>query len=538
MSLRQAAGQLLCLYLPASGVDEFIQRLRALDMEPAGYMLLPRSTADAVRDVDRLRRASRVPLLIAGNLEAGASSVLSDETIFANPMQLGATGNSASAGLLARHCARVAKNVGINWAFAPVVDIALNHRNPITNVRAFSDDPLVVAEYGARYVEAAEGRGLATSVKHFPGDGHDDRDQHLLASTNLMSVTEWEETFGTVYRRVIDAGARTVMVGHIRLPEYSRHLRPGIRDADILPASMSRELVTDLLRGQLGFEGLVVTDNSAMAGMTTVVGRRDALVLAINAGCDLILGVRDLEEDFAIILDALESETISTERVTAAVMNVLRLKASLGLVPGIAGVPVVDESEVSVHDVDVWREELADQAITLVKDTQNLLPLTPSTHRRALVYVLGDSATFYEPAHGLSAVFSSELERRGLAVDLRHIPGEGRTSIEAARLHEQYDVCFYFANVKFGANSNVLRLEWSHPQAPDAPRHVQSLPTVLVSVADPYHLQDVPMIKTAVNGYTPSKDVVRAIVARLFGEVPFAGQSPVDPFAGYWDARL
>lgn len=540
LTTQQKVGQLFCVYLPAGNLDNFLERLSIQGIEPGGFMLLPQPRDEAVNAVGRVQREAKLPLLVAGNLEAGASSFLLDESIFANPMQLGATNDPEAAGLLGQYCADVAGQIGINWAFAPVVDIALNHRNPITNVRAFSDDPDQVARFGARYVEVAEAGGLATTVKHFPGDGVDDRDQHLLTTNNMMSVEDWDSSFGMVYRRVIEAGARTLMVGHIRLPHYSRHLRPGIADHDILPASMAEEILIDLLRQKLGFRGLVVTDNTAMAGMTAALPRSRALPLAINAGCDMLLGVRDLEEDYGIISKAVADGSIPVGRVDEAVRHVLRLKASLGLIPGVrqrspSTGPSRPEAEARAA---AWRRKCAEEAITLVKDTQKLLPIDSVRHRRTLLYVLGDAKTFYEPAHGLADVFADELRRRGVQVDVRHIPAAGRSSLEATKLHERYDLCLYFANVKFAANSNVLRLAWSEPQGPDAPRHVQTLPTALVSVSDPYHLQDMPMVKTAVNGYTPSAEVVRAIVARLFGEAPFTGTSPVDPFAGYWDAKL
>jgi beta-N-acetylhexosaminidase len=150
-------------------------------------------------------------------------------------------------------CAEEAGPAGFNWAFAPIIDIDMNFRNPITNTRTFGSDPKLVAAMGEAYVKAVESRGMAASIKHFPGDGHDERDQHLVTSVNGLSCEEWDATYGLAYRTCIAAGAKTVMVGHILQPAYIRHFNPGIRDEDMLPATLSPELLGGLLRTKLGF---------------------------------------------------------------------------------------------------------------------------------------------------------------------------------------------------------------------------------------------------------------------------------------------
>jgi beta-N-acetylhexosaminidase len=217
------------------------------------------------------------------------------------------------------------------------------------------------------------------------------------------------------------------------------------------------------------------------------------------------------------------------------VRRVLAVKASIGLHR------LVDRSEweqpVPAEET-AWREDIARRSVTLVKDTQDLLPLDPTRHRRALVYVLGDEPTFYDPSGPFAPRFVEGLRTRGLEVEVRTIPGNSTTPAEAEHLHESFDVCLYFANVRFIGNSNSLRITWSPWQGFDAPRHVATLPTALVSIADPYLLQDVPMIRTAINGYTPTPATVDAALAILFGEASALGTSPIDPFAGHWDAAL
>jgi beta-N-acetylhexosaminidase len=532
LTAEQKVGQLLCLYLRSSDMNEWTAWLDEHGIEPGAMMLTSRPRADAARDVLALQAWSRVPLLISGNLESGAVNFLSDAEAFANPMQVAATGDVRFAEQLAEHCALIADEVGVNWAFAPVIDIAMNPHNPITNTRTFGADPDVVGRFGSVYIAALERRGIATSPKHFPGDGVDDRDQHLTTTSNDLPAATWWATFGEVYRGAVNAHARTIMVGHIRQPGLSREAHPEMADRDLLPASLAPELL-DVLRTRLGFNGLLISDNSAMTGFTALLPRSRALPRAVSAGLDMILGNVDVEEDFTILLDAVRSGEITTGRLDEAVRRVLAVKASIGLQLATdrrgRSRPVGDAAQ---------RDELARAAVTLVKDTQQLLPLDPARHRRALVYVVGDEPTFYDPSGPFAPQFVDGLRRRGLEVEVRMVPGNESTPAEAAKLHERFDVCIYFANVRFIGNANSLRVTWSPWQGFDAPRHVATLPTALVSIADPYLLQDVPMIRTAINAYTPTSSTVEATLGVLFGEFEPTGRSPIDPFAGHWDAEL
>ncbi|NTW42669.1 MAG: glycoside hydrolase family 3 protein, partial [Cellulomonadaceae bacterium] len=187
-------GQLFCLitYTSDPGYLQFLTR----GLHVGGVMLRTMSAADALDTVTTLQSTAVVPLLISANLEGGASQTLLEATHVGANMALAATGSLDQVRAAATVLGREARAVGINWAFTPVVDIDLNFRNPITNTRTFGSDPAAVAAMGAAYVDALQAEGLAASVKHFPGDGVDERDQHLLASVNTMTVEEWEQTFG------------------------------------------------------------------------------------------------------------------------------------------------------------------------------------------------------------------------------------------------------------------------------------------------------------------------------------------------------
>ncbi len=219
-------------------------------------------------------------------------------------------------------CGKEGAAVGCNWSFAPIIDIDYNFRNPITNTRTFGSDPERVRKMGVQYVKAVQKWGVAASIKHFPGDGVDERDQHLVTSINSLSCEEWDATYGIIYKACIDEGAMSVMVGHIMQPEYSKKLNPGIKDEDILPATLSYELTTKLLKEQLGFKGLVVSDAATMAGMMIPMPRSEQVPAVINAGCDMFLFARNLEEDFEFMSKAVKNGTLSKARLDEAVTKI------------------------------------------------------------------------------------------------------------------------------------------------------------------------------------------------------------------------
>lgn len=535
MTVAQKVGQVMCVYLLRPDVPEWIAWLRERGIEPGGVLMTMRTAEASAHDAAELQAAFDVPLLVAGNLESGTVNFLQGTEAFGNPMQVGATGDLEHARRLAVHCARAGNAAGINWAFAPVMDLAITPANPITNTRVFGRHPELVAELGAKYISEMEARGIPTSPKHFPGDGVDDRDQHLVTTSNDLDEAEWDAQYGHVYRAAIAAGARTIMVGHIRQRALSRAMIPDLDDTDVLPASLAPELLRGVLRKRLGFNGMIVTDNSAMAGFTTVMPRAEALPRALAAGNDMILGNVDVETDFAILCAAADSGALPMARLDDAVRRVLATKASVGLH---RSTERPDSERPNLEEERVWRTELARASVTVTKNTSGILPVQSRRGMRTLVYVIGDEPTFYDPTPALAPRFVGGLRARGMEVTVRTVPGEEATAADAERLRERFDLCVYFADMRFTGNTNGFRVHWTPPQGPDLPRHVATLPTVLVSIADPYLLQDMPMIRAAINGYTPTTATVDAALAVLFGEAEARGVSPVDPFAGKWDAAL
>ena len=532
LSTEEKTGQLMHVVSAGDDEEALLSRWRAIPF--GGLTFRAERGRDVRRKADFLQRSAKVPMLVSANLESGGTGIATDGTEYATETEAAAAGDPAYAETLGEICGAEGAAAGVNLAFAPVVDILCNWRNPIIGTRTFGSDPDRVLAMASAYLRGIRRHRVAVSIKHFPGDGVDERDQHLTPSVNSLGCEEWEARFGKVYRGLIAQGAETVMVGHILQPAWSRRLRPGIRDEEILPASLSRELVEGLLRGRLGFSGVVFTDSAVMTGLSCSLPRREIPAACINAGCDVFLFGRNEREDYENLLADVKSGVVSAARLDEAVTRVLALKASLGLLDGSRPeAPPLETLGCRAHREAARR--CADEAITLVKDTQGLLPLSPERHRRVWLHILGDEPTF----RGGMCCREMVLERlraAGFQVTLfdRTNPREALTNEPVSELKKRYDLILYVANTIFGGNDTVNRIRYVPLACGESPQYVRDIPTLFVSLGNPFHLADVPMIKTFVNCYQCSPAVLDSLMEKLLGRDGFRGVSPVDPFCGIW----
>lgn len=539
MSLEDKAGHLFCVNFQ-SGEEEELEFVYGI-LRPGACMYRAISMEKAVRFTELLRQRADIPLLVAANLETGGNGIVQEGTLLGSPMEIAATNETEFAEKLAYVCAKEAKAVGANWAFAPVIDIDLNFRNPITNTRTFGSDPKRVKRMGEAYVKTLQKLGLAASIKHFPGDGQDERDQHLVTSVNGLSCREWDASYGEVYQSCIDAGALTCMAGHILLPAYTKQLHPEIADGDILPGSMSKELMQGLLRGKLGFEGLIITDATTMAGFTLPMSRKDAVPLSIANGADMFLFARNLQEDYGYMLDGIQRGVVSKERLNEAVTRILAVKAALGLHKGEPALSLAHAKQVigcSKHKE--WARECADKAITLVKEEKGVLPLLPDKYPRILCYPIEPWGSFSQhKTESAVGKFVGLLEKRGFQVEWFQPPqGNGGGIPPASEVTEAYDLILYLANMPAKSNQTTVRIGWAQPMWANCLHYINDVPTVFVSLENPYHLLDVPRVRTYINTYNSGDAVLGELVKKLMGESEFKGKSPVDPFCGKWDTHL
>ncbi len=540
MSEDEKIGQLFCLITYTD--DENYLKYLASVLQVGGVMSRTMSLEELNGMVTRLQSNAKIPLLISANLEAGLNQLCNDGLKVGSEMAIAATNDKRYARDLARIIAEEVTPIGVNWSFAPIIDIDFNYHNPITNTRTFGSDPETVAAFAKEYVEEIQSRGMACSIKHFPGDGVDERDQHLLASVNSLSKEEWDKTYGYVYKTCIDAGAKTVMVGHIMQPAYSKYLDPSLKDEEIKPGLIAKELLNGLLREKLGFNGLIVTDSSVMAGMATTLERRKAVPLTIAAGCDMFLFAKNLEEDFCFMKEGVKDGTITKERLDDAVRRILALKASLNLhkknnLPDIE----IAKEMMSLSEHKEIAREIASKSITLVKEQKGVLPLTLEKYKRILVYKKAGETSAFGGGAVTSACdkFIEMMKKEGFTVDT-FVPCGGWEGLAKPikEYVDSYDLILYLVSLATKSNQTVVRIEWASPMGADVPTLINEIPTIMISFENPYHLLDTPRVKTYINTYGGSDAVLEELLKKLLGKEKFQGKSPVDPFCGRWDTKL
>lgn len=544
MTTEEKCGQLFCEVVwgeKPENADRIFEH-----MQPGGVMFRDLQAEAVHRLTNRCQSRSKIPLLVAANLERGGNGIAKEGTYFASPMACAATDDEQQAYHLGTVACREAAALGVNWTFEPILDINRNYMSSITNTRTFGDDPDRIIRMGKAYSKGAREAGCAVSIKHFPGDGIDYRDQHLLASVNSLSVDEWEESFGKVYRALIEEGAETLMAAHIKLPAYSKYLSPELEDADILPASLSRELLQDLLREKMNFNGLIVSDATQMVGFTASMDRKTAVPACIAAGVDMFLFTINQEEDMAYMLQGIKDGKITAQRLDDAVTRILALKAALKLPEKQKQGRYTPDFETAktllkCQKHQEWARECADKAVTLVKNTENLIPLSPAKQKRILFRVITLAQKEENDYDDNSRLFKKLMEEKGFElVDFQAdiLPGGLINEEKICAVKEKYDLILYFATCDVKSNQKDIRIGWSSFLGGDTPKFVKEMPTVFVSMSNPYHLADVPMISTYINAYSPCEFAVEAVVEKLTGHSVFKGISPVDAFCGLWDTRL
>lgn len=382
---------------------------------------------------------------------------------------------------------------------------------------------------------------MAVCIKHFPGDGVDERDQHLMPTVNSLSAEAWMDSYGKLYKTLIEKGAETIMVGHILQPALEKLLEPEIREADMVPASQSYGLMTRLLREEMGFNGLITTDATPMMGFSALLGRQEALCRAVMAGADMLVFCKNIEEDMAAIRKGISSGAVTMERLNEAVLRQLALKASLGLYR--ADVPGKERlSLLGCEEHRRWAEECADKAVTLVKDNQKLLPISPQRTPRVRLTVLGEAQTGgFGESDSIAQPLKAELEKAGFSVALYDYATMEHGEIftcGVANMKAKFDLSIIAANVSTGSNYTTRRLDWIALMAANEPWYIKDIPTLFLSFCNPYHMVDIPFVSTFVNCYSSSRFCVKAAVEKLTGGSAFKGSSPVDPWCGVWGAKF
>ena len=526
MTVAEKVGQLFfLLHSEMLTKQDSFQQLKTY--KPGGLMFRPttQSVIDEVIDF----AATNLPIqpFFSANIESGINALLAHETGYGSAMLLSATNHDHLVKKAVTDMAQTASHVGVNMTFSPVTDLQLNPDNPITGTRSFGDQVAHVIQHSQSFINSFLEQQILPVIKHFPGDGVDNRDQHLLPSINSLSFENWLETYGKVYQTLIDNGAPCIMAGHILLPEYERKVCPDIADNDLKPATLSPLLLKKLLRTELGFNGLIITDASNMGGFNSFYPRKKAIVASIKAGCDMLLFTADLAEDYQAIHQAVIDEVITPERLTEAITRILGTKALLKSLDK-KGLPSLSETPEDL------KQAVADEGITLVKNEISFDKLDIKKHQHILLLdrhngnSVGDQVMPILEAEGFK-VTKPEVSDTAFALDA--IIGNRQ------KFKETYDLILYTMNFQGKSNQVTNRLDFGMPMAQFVPLFTKEIPTIMISFGNPYHLVDAPRVPVYINTYSDQPQVVTATIDKLLGKSPFRGKSPVDAFCGWFDTR-
>lgn len=563
MSPEEKVGQLF-FQLTASHDEEYLKEL--MEKYHLGGCRYNPAPGKAIQEQNRiLQKYAKVPVFIACNTEAGGDGACADGTHIGAGVKIAATDKEEYAFALGKMANEQAAAIGCNMAFAPVADILYNWENTEIVTRAFGGDAERVATMSKAYLNGAHTiPGFACAAKHFPGNGQDFRDAHIANNVNYFDVEKWDETYGHVYRTLIENDLDAIMGGHIMLPSYAKAINPELKDEDMMPATLSPEIMTGLLRDRLGFNGMVVTDASHMVAMTDRMKRSEMLPASINAGCDMFLFFNDPEEDFATMLGAYKTGIISEERMTEALTRILGLKAHLGLnkksKEELVPQPETVEEVLQREEYKAMQKSISEDCITLVKyKDKDVLPMTPDRYKRimivhikgaensmsALMKMLGGGKG--NPAEALK----EKLCAKGFDAFIYESPLDVmKKQIEAG---EKPDLNIYFAGknaiADFVSDMDLVITLCDVPNGRpgfgmskgggEIPWYVFEVPVVVVGCGQPTMLADIPQARTYINTYDSKDTTLDALVEDLMnGEEAFKGTDPIDSFCGLFDARL
>ncbi|HSF31164.1 MAG TPA: glycoside hydrolase family 3 N-terminal domain-containing protein [Candidatus Tectomicrobia bacterium] len=470
-------------------------------------------------EIAELQVRCSIPLVVASDLEAGAGHFVRGAVPFPEPLAVAAANDARLAYTLGTAAAREGRSAGIHWTYAPVVDVNVNPDNPIANTRSLGDDPDRVARLAAAIARGMQEHGLAACAKHFPGDGVDDLDQHTVTSVNTLSRQQWHRISGLPFRSAIEAGVWSVMVGHIALPAWDDSQNAcGV----YRPASISHRLVTGLLRGELGFEGLIVSDDMNMGGVAGYARRRDRTVACIAAGCDMLLFPK-LPDDYATLLEAVRSGVVPEERIDDAVRRILAFKARLNLHTGALFGPGVAAHEQQAF-ADASRQ-IAAAAVVKVRDLHGILPIR---HLRPGSRVL--TITLASDFQDVPDV-DRALRARGYEVDHVYNPDDLRLSDRTFA----YDAVFVNFIFKAAWGVQSVRSVGTHNRMFIGGFYSDHPCVVFTSFGSPYHLRMFSTLPNYLNVHSSCPDSQRAAVQVWFGEAEACGSSPVAQLVRTYD---
>ena len=485
----------------------------------------------------RLQREAKIPLLVSADLEMGVGMRFNDTTYWPTAMAVAATGEPRLAEEMGRITAKDAKAIGVNHVLAPVADVNVDPDNPVINTRSFGEDPQDVARFVAAFVKGVQSENVLATAKHFPGHGDTHVDSHRSLPVLNVTRERLERVELIPFRAAIEAGVASVMIGHLAVPSldptpaavrehfdatednpYGTH-EGETETGGSVPATVSRPIVTDLLRHELKFDGLVVSDAMDMGGVVAHYDAGEAAVRAIEAGEDQILKSADNDAAIAAVKAAVQSGRLTEARIDESVRRILAAKARVSAT-------AVSQDEIfrtlDSPERSTVAKEIARRAVTLLREENGALPLAKDA--RVVILTVSDFAELTNPLADFSKEVMARLGRRpaSFMLDSRSRIEEAAAVVEAAKR----------ADVVLLALAVRARSGAGHLAVPVAARAVvEQLPpnvkAIAVSFGSPYVIRDLPQVQTYFCAYGIQPVMQSAVAQAMFGEAPVTGRLPV-----------
>jgi beta-N-acetylhexosaminidase len=534
MSLEEKAGQMLMVgfwQLP-NEQESILKRMRASHL--GGFFHFTLKHTELASIVEKAQADADVPLFVCSDYEAGTGAYLREGTLFPRPMARGYKGTPETEYEIGKTIGMEAKAAGVNYTLSPVVDVNTNPMCPDVNIRAYGDDAEVVSRLSSAYIRGVQEQGVIATAKHFPGNGSTHMDQHISPAIIDMSRAEIEKICLRPFREAIAAGVGSIMAAHLEVPALCKEKHPV--SGRSIPISFSKEVIDGLLKKEMGFEGIVISDALNMGGVNSLYTREQANIKAIDAGTDVLLNFfpYDFERDIESIIRAVNDGKLSIERVDDAVRRILRAKLWLGLDKG----PTKPQSEAQRERL--FGEEkgkklcnkIASEALTLLKNNQQTLPIESVKDKDVVVFNIFGPENKILRGHGqppMQDVTAQLLRRRGAKAQEFEVVSDWTLG----DLRERYEMCkkadcvfinFYivpsFAIGTLIPNHNAIRLFFLGILT-------EAKQVVITSFGDPYVMTYYPTAPTCLFAFDQTEVSQETAVKAWFGEIPIRGRMPV-----------
>ena len=520
MTLEEKVGQLIACRYTGRFVNmdsEYVNDLKTLVVEQkiGGLILFAGDVYETAHLNNTLQEKAKIPLLIASDLERGLGNQVDGATLFPPVMSLGAADSEELAYRMGKITALEARAIGIHMTYAPVVDVNINPENPIINVRSFGEDPEQVGRLAVPFIKGCQENGLIATAKHFPGHGDTTEDSHTVLPTVNADRERLDRVEIYPFKIAVEAGVQAIMAAHLSLP--------ALDPTPNVPSSLSKLILTGLLREELGFKGIIVTDAMGMGGVTTLYEPEEAALRAIKAGIDMVLLPPKPKEVIDALVQAVRDGTITEERIDLSVKRILEAKARLGL---------YKQKLVDLELLDIriaprahlrQAEVTFEKSITLVKNGDAVVPLSKKNQSIAVLSLSSDPGGYFA-----GMTFVSEMKKRSSRVlEFYAEATTGQDYLDAAlKKARTADVMVIALFSRLRANKGSVGLEMSHVhlirEAAELSKNV-----VVVSFGSPYFLRHFPEVDAYMCAYRYSDEAMMAAARALFGEIDIQGKLPV-----------